>query len=92
LGYASPYFLTFKQASELGGFVKKGERGTPVVFWKWIEIEDKETHETTRVPFLKYYTVFRIGGRTRARSGLAVRKRPPTMLLFWHPYLRPDEV
>ena len=37
-----------KQAKQLGGSVRKGERSTPVVFWKWIEraSEDSETSET----------------------------------------------
>lgn len=60
LGYASPYFLTFKQAQQLGGFVKKGEKGCPVVFWKWLEVEDKETHESKRIPFLRYFSVFNV--------------------------------
>ena len=39
-GYVSPYWLTFKQAKSLGGYVNKGERGTPVVFWKnWTDLE-----------------------------------------------------
>src|SRR5262245_9168960 len=37
MGYASPYWLTFKQAKEIGGHVRKGEQGSPVVFWKWLE-------------------------------------------------------
>ena len=32
--YDSPYFLTFKQCKDLGGSVKKGEKGFLVVFWK----------------------------------------------------------
>jgi antirestriction protein ArdC len=35
-GYGSPYWLTFKQALELGGNVKKGEHATPVILWKTI--------------------------------------------------------
>ena len=31
LGYESPYFLTFKQSKKLGGHVRKGEKGCPVV-------------------------------------------------------------
>lgn len=31
-GFVSPFWLTFQQAKELGGFVKKGEHGSPVVF------------------------------------------------------------
>src|SRR3954463_8188946 len=69
-GYRDPRFLTFKQAKNLGGQVKKGERGTAVVFWKWVEKaaapadETDETGETQvtakRVPILRYYTVFNV--------------------------------
>lgn len=31
-GYTSPYWMTFKQAKELGAHVKKGERGNMVVY------------------------------------------------------------
>ncbi|MCX6917632.1 MAG: ArdC family protein, partial [Verrucomicrobia bacterium] len=34
-GFASPYWLTYRQAQVLGGHVRKGERATPVVYWKW---------------------------------------------------------
>jgi antirestriction protein ArdC len=32
--YSSPFWLTFKQALDLGGNVRKGEHGSIVVFWK----------------------------------------------------------
>ena len=37
--YVSPFWLTFKQANQLGGAVRKGEHGEIVVFWK---IEDAD--------------------------------------------------
>ncbi len=60
-GYSCPFWLTFQQAKELGGNVKKGERGSPVVyastFKKQEQSEDgRETEE--EIPFLKEYTVF----------------------------------
>ncbi len=58
--FTSPFWLTFKQVKKLGGGVKAGEKGTPVVFWKWIEYEDKETGEKEKVPFLRYYTIFNL--------------------------------
>lgn len=62
-GYASPYYLTFKQIEELGGNVKKGEKASQVVFWKLNEYakqnEQGET-ETKKVPLLRYYNVFNI--------------------------------
>lgn len=42
-GYMSPYWLTFKQAVELGGIVKKGEESTRILFWS--EYKRKETEE-----------------------------------------------
>ena len=39
MGYESPHWLTFRQASQLGGSVKKGEKACPVVFWKQMEID-----------------------------------------------------
>ena len=61
LGYGSPYFLTFKQATELGGHVRRGEHGSKVVFWrfdKWeAEDADGQTIERTSA-ILRYYTVF----------------------------------
>lgn len=59
-GYELPFWVTFKQAKDKGGNVKKGERGFPCVFWKWLEVEDKENKEKRSVPFLRYYTVFNV--------------------------------
>lgn len=41
VGYKDPYFLTFKQVEELGGTVKKGEKGWPVVYFKWLYLDVK---------------------------------------------------
>ena len=53
-------YLTFKQCQEAGGKVKKDEKSSMLVFWKWIEQEDEETHEKKEVPFLRYFNVFHI--------------------------------
>ena len=58
--FESPYWLTFNQARELGGSVKRGERGSPVVFWKWLEKVSSETGQKERIPLLRYYTVFNV--------------------------------
>ena len=59
LGKAGEY-VTFKQCQEEGGKVKKGEKASMVVFWKWIEEKDLETEEVKQIPFLRYYNVFHI--------------------------------
>ncbi len=59
MSYASPYWLTFNQAKELGGTVRRGEKACPVVFWKWLESDDPA--DSRRIPFLRYYSVFNVG-------------------------------
>lgn len=41
-GFIDPRWLTFKQAKERDASVRKGEKGTPVVFWNWIEKTDDD--------------------------------------------------
>jgi len=53
-------YATFKQITESGGSVKKGEKSQLVVFWKWLDVEDKDTGKIEKVPFLRYYNVFEI--------------------------------
>ena len=60
-GYACPLWLTFKQALELGGNVRKGESGEMVVFANRItrtETDDKGAEVEREIPFMKGYTVF----------------------------------
>ena len=62
-GYCSPWWLSYKQAKDLGGNVKKGEKSVPVVFWKWLERDTGETDKSgnpkiDKIPFLRYYRVF----------------------------------
>jgi antirestriction protein ArdC len=60
-GYACPLWLTFKQAQELGGTVRKGEKGELVVYANTITrsgTDDKGEEVERHIPFLKGYTVF----------------------------------
>tara|TARA_R110002074_G_scaffold2978_3_gene16387 strand:+ start:644 stop:1516 length:873 start_codon:yes stop_codon:yes gene_type:complete len=62
-GFVNPSFLTYKQAEAAGGHVRKGEKGTRIVF-AGASIREALTAEgeTTerRIPFLKGYTVFNV--------------------------------
>jgi len=63
MGFGSPYWISFKQAQELGGNVRKGEKGCPVVFWKWLESAETDENGQQRKashPILRYYTVFNV--------------------------------
>jgi antirestriction protein ArdC len=61
-GWATPRFLTFKQAIEAGGNVRKGEHGTKVYFVKQLQVADRngEEGETRIVPLMREYTVFNV--------------------------------
>jgi len=58
-GYNSSKWATFKQIKTAGNKVKKGEKGSPVFFFKPIKIEDEDGEERT-IPYLKKYTVFNL--------------------------------
>jgi antirestriction protein ArdC len=45
--YASRYWLTYRQAQQLGGQVRKNERGTTVVYWKWYTAAELEQRRRT---------------------------------------------
>jgi antirestriction protein ArdC len=61
MSYASPYWLTFKQAQGLGGNVRRGEKACPVVFWKWLDVDDAgQPRGKRRVPMLRYYSAFNV--------------------------------
>lgn len=60
MSYESPHWLTFRQAIQLGGNVKKGEKSCPVVFWKQMQIEDTESGEPRKAPLLRLYHVFNV--------------------------------
>jgi len=61
-GFRTPRFLTFQQALELGGHVRKGEHGTKVFFVKNLEIREgaNEAAVTRLVPMMREYTVFNV--------------------------------
>jgi antirestriction protein ArdC len=58
-GYEQPYFLSFKQAQDLGGHVKKGAKSIEVIFWKMRD-HTNATGKEEKIPMLRYYRVFHI--------------------------------
>jgi antirestriction protein ArdC len=62
-GYGSQFWLTFNQAKQLGGNIRKGQHGTKIIFWKCktreTESADGEIEER-KSAFLRYYTVFNV--------------------------------
>ncbi len=66
--YVSPFWLTYRQATELDGHVRKGEESTIVIFWKVEDLkqsgEDLDSEESNeknrRRSLLRYYRVFNL--------------------------------
>lgn len=56
--FSSPRFLTFKQAKDAGGFVKKGQKGFPLYFFK--PMVKEEDGEEKKFAILREYTVFNV--------------------------------
>lgn len=53
-----PLYLSFLQAKELGGNIKRGSKSIEVIYWKTLQFENDE--KIKRIPFLRYYNVFNI--------------------------------
>src|SRR6267154_3968023 len=63
-GFPSRFWLTFHQATNLGGKIRKGEKSSPVIFWNVGEDRDTITPDgakkTLRPCLLRYYSVFNL--------------------------------
>ena len=71
LGCRSGEYMTFKEAQREGGSVKKGEKSSMIVFWKFLETAKRNEEGQViygsdglpiveKIPFLRYYNVFHI--------------------------------
>ena len=84
-GFASQHWLTFRQALDLGGNVRKGERGTTVCYADRfipkgeLERAGEDGDEPEAVPFLKRFTVFNVDAVRRPAGALlsAARRAAP---------------
>lgn len=59
--YSSPYWLTYKQATEKHGNVRKGEKSSLVIFYKMLgNHEDEHTDAKGKIQMLRYYNMFNL--------------------------------
>lgn len=61
--FACPYWVTFKQAGELGGKIRKGEKGTVIAYWQCKDrvVENDLGNEEIKKGFiLRYSTIFNL--------------------------------
>jgi antirestriction protein ArdC len=82
-GFTGQSWLTFRQALSLGGHVRKGERGTTVVYADRFVPSDEKRHaaetgeEAQAIPFLKRFTVFNTDQCEALPEGIATAAPPP---------------
>lgn len=58
--YNSRFYVTYKQAIDLGANVRKGEKGLPIVFWNFKTENEGDPDNEKSYAFIKYYTVFNV--------------------------------
>jgi antirestriction protein ArdC len=79
-GRESKYWLTFKQANQLGGHVRAGEKASTVTFWNIGEEKlNPETGKVSKPFLLRYYSIFnatQIDGLEKLKLGNASRPAP----------------
>lgn len=51
-------WVTYKQAQSVGAQVRKGSKGVQVIYFSPLEVTDKVTGDSKKIPMLKTYTVF----------------------------------
>jgi antirestriction protein ArdC len=76
-GYADQYWLTYKQAKSLGGSIKKGEKGFPVIKYMMFDTVDKDSGKEKSIPCIRYYTVFNIEQTEGINLSKDLLKREP---------------
>jgi len=80
-------WLSFKQIQELGGRIKKGEKGSFVVFYKSLVIKDgkrtesdseaEDVNELKTIPLLRYYNVWHISQTEGIESKVPEKEEEP---------------
>jgi antirestriction protein ArdC len=65
--FGSPFWMTYRQAGELGGHIRQGERSTPVIYYKFLEKRDANEKpiftakgKPASIPFIRWSNVFNL--------------------------------
>lgn len=63
----SPFWLSYKQAADLGGTVKKGEKSTPIIYWQMLDKKNSKgvpvfsgNGRPERIPFIRWSNLFNL--------------------------------
>lgn len=97
-GYAHNRWLTFQQARTMGGCVRRGETGTPIVFFKMLELDGaaavvrhaaNDASGRKVIPLLRSFTVFNAAQVDGLPSDLTAVPTPPE---GWSPVAAAEEL
>ncbi len=65
--FGSPFWMTFRQAHELGGPIRKGEKSTPIIYYKFLQRQDANGNlvftakgKPAYIPFIRWSNVFNL--------------------------------
>lgn len=95
-GYASNQWLTFRQAHQLGGHVRKGERASTIIYYEARMVEkddadsvaDGDEAEKRFMPLLKVFSVFNLD----QVDGLPANHQPNPPDFEWHAGATPEQI
>jgi antirestriction protein ArdC len=86
--YSSPFWMTFRQAHDLGGYIRKGEKSSPVIFWKFQEKRDHNGNpvftakgKPAYIPFIRWSNLFNLD-QTEGVKAPDLTVAPETMPAF----------
>jgi antirestriction protein ArdC len=78
--FGSPFWMTFRQAFQLGGHVRKGERSTPIVYYKFLAKRDANGNQVftakgkpAHIPFVRWSNAFNL----EQTEGVEAPELPP---------------
>jgi antirestriction protein ArdC len=81
ISYESPYWLTFRQAWQLGGCIRQGEKSCAIMFWNQKTIKDEESGEERNFPILRLYNVFNVAQCDGLKESPASSEAPESVLV-----------
>ena len=99
-GYSCPYWVTYNQAKDLGGSVKRGEKGFPVVFWKRLPKTDRETGapvlsatgKPESIMLLRYFTAFNLEQCDGIKWTAPIAPKPEEGAPVWEPLIEAQKI
>jgi antirestriction protein ArdC len=73
--FTDPRYATFNQIRKEGGMVRKGEKGTQIVLWRFLKQVDKTTGQEKTIPLMRLFTVFNV----QQADGLKLKALTPVV-------------